>query len=83
MTSYARVTGFNGKTAGVYKFSGKEALDENRLVTVQFLTNRNANMPWSFRPEVRSVKVVPGETKHNFSSAMKQNPRWSEKPYLV
>jgi len=55
------VTGFNGKTAGIYKFSGKEAVDENRLVTVQFLTNRNANMPWSFRPEVRSVKVVPGE----------------------
>ena len=50
------ITGFNGKTAGAYKLSGEEALDENRLVTVQFLTNRNANMAWSFRPEVRSVE---------------------------
>lgn len=55
------VTGFNGKTAGAYELSGKETVDESRLVTVQFLTNRNANMPWSFRPAVRSVKVIPGE----------------------
>ena len=55
------VTGFNGKTAGPYEVSGNEKVDHERLVTVQFLTNKNANMPWSFRPEVRSVKVVPGE----------------------
>ena len=55
------VTGFNGKTEGAYELSGKETVDESRLVTVQFLTNRNANMPWSFRPAVRSVKVIPGE----------------------
>ncbi len=54
------VTGFNGKTAGAYQETGKEGVDESRLVTVQFLTNKNANMPWSFRPEVRSVHVVPG-----------------------
>ena len=55
------VTGFNGKTNGAYELSGQETVDKDRLVTVQFLTNRNANMPWSFRPAVRSVKVIPGE----------------------
>ena len=55
------VTGLNGKTAGRYQLSGNELVDEGRRVTVQFLTNRNANMSWSFRPQTRSVEVVPGE----------------------
>ena len=55
------VTGLNGKTAGRYELSGNEPVDEGRRVTVQFLTNRNANMSWSFRPQTRSVEVVPGE----------------------
>ena len=55
------VTGLNGKTAGKYELVEPQAADMERLVTVQFLTNRNAGMPWEFRPEVRSVKVHPGK----------------------
>lgn len=54
------VTGFNGKTAG--KYVAAEPMEvQDRVVTVQFLTNNNANMPWEFRPKVRSVQVRPGE----------------------
>tara|TARA_Y100001934_G_scaffold226307_1_gene271404 strand:+ start:135 stop:683 length:549 start_codon:yes stop_codon:yes gene_type:complete len=55
------VTGLNGKTASQYVADGGEAVDENRLVTIQFLANNNASMPWEFRPEVRSMKVNPGK----------------------
>ena len=59
---YCQVTGANGKTASAYVVPEDGiAVDSDRWVTVQFLTNNNASMPWSFRPEVRSMKVRPGE----------------------
>ena len=59
---YCQVTGANGKTASAYVVPEDGiAVDADRWVTVQFLTNNNASMPWSFRPEVRRMKVRPGE----------------------
>ncbi len=59
---YCQVTGANGKTASAYVVPEDGiAVDADRWVTVQFLTNNNASMPWSFRPEVRTMKVRPGE----------------------
>ena len=55
------VTGFNGKTSGAYQTSSQMDVDDSRFVTVQFLTNRNADMPWEFRSKVRSMKVKPGQ----------------------
>ncbi len=55
------VTGFNGKTAGKYTATEKQEVREDRLVTVQFLASNNANMPWEFRPKVRTMKVHPGK----------------------
>ena len=55
------VTGLNGKTAGKYESAEQQVVREDRLVTVQFLANNNADMPWQFRPEVRSMKVHPGK----------------------
>ena len=55
------VTGLNGKTASQYSLDGVEAVDEKRTVTIQFLANNNADMPWEFRPKVRSMKVNPGK----------------------
>lgn len=55
------VTGLNGKTRGQYVAEDVAEVDTNRVVTVQFLTNNNADMPWEFRPKVRSLKVHPGE----------------------
>jgi cytochrome c oxidase assembly protein subunit 11 len=55
------VTGFNGKTAGKYTATEVQDVREDRLVTIQFLANNNANMPWEFRPKVRTMKVHPGK----------------------
>lgn len=55
------ITGFNGKTAGKYVVDGPLEVDEDRVVTIQFLTNNNGGMGWEFRPRVRSMEVKPGE----------------------
>ena len=55
------VTGFNGKTAGKYTATEVQDVREDRLVTIQFLANNNANMPWEFRLKVRTMKVHPGK----------------------
>ena len=36
-------------------------VDTSRLVTVQFVANRNGNLDWEFRPLLRSMKVHPGK----------------------
>ncbi len=58
---FCEITGANGKTAGQYVSSSGDAVDQNREITIQFLTNNNAGMPWEFRPTVRTLKVHPGE----------------------
>ena len=58
---YCQVTGANGKTGDQYQATEQLVIDESREVTVQFLANNNANMPWQFRPSVRTMKVVPGK----------------------
>jgi len=57
---FCQITGINGKTRGqaLYK---KVAIDQERLVTIEFLTNVNRGMPWQFESKVRSIKVHPGE----------------------
>ena len=36
-------------------------MDEDRLVTVEFLSVVHSELPWEFRPMVRRIKVHPGE----------------------
>lgn len=56
-----KVTGLNGKTAGIYVYEpARESVDESRLVRVNFITNTNANMPWKFWSEKGGVEVHPG-----------------------
>lgn len=55
------VLGINGKTGGQSSASVK--IDTNRWVTVEFIANKNANLPWKFYPLVRKVKVHPGQSK--------------------
>ena len=55
------VTGFNGKTGGAYQAEETQTVDESRTVTIQFLANNNASMPWEFRPRVRKMTVHPGQ----------------------
>ena len=38
------------------------AIDKSRLITIKFDATVNPNLPWDFGPEIRSMKVHPGET---------------------
>src|SRR5262245_2707893 len=52
--------GLNGRSgnAGLSK-----TIDKSRLITVQFLATNNANLPWKFYPQTKTVKLHPGENK--------------------
>ena len=60
---FCDITGFNGRTNNQQALASMKEIDESRTVTVQFITRNNKGMPWDFGPEVKSVKVHPGETK--------------------
>ena len=59
---FCDITGLNGKT-GVISASDAErtAVDQNRLVTVQFDTNVNDELPWEFKASAHEVSVHPGK----------------------
>ena len=61
---FCDITGLNGKN-----FSQGPAevasVDRSRTVKVQFVTVNPAGMPWDFKPTVRSMRVYPGEDKHD------------------
>lgn len=60
---FCDITGLNGKTSGEKYIvdEQQQAVNLNRVVTVQFLANNNDGLPWEFRPDKRSIKVHPGE----------------------
>ena len=58
---FCEITGLNGKTGGRYTPDAAQTVDKSRLVNVQFITNNNDGMNWEFKPQVRTVKVNPGE----------------------
>lgn len=53
-------TGVTGRTGGVYEETETVAV-QDRVITVQFLALNNEGMTWDFYPNVRTVKVRPGE----------------------
>lgn len=60
---FCEVTGINGKT-GVMRendIAKSFMVDESRTIKVQFLSVNNESMPWAFEPEVKSMKVHPGQ----------------------
>lgn len=56
------ITGLNGKTGDQYALdeSGEIRVDEEREVSVQFVTRSN-DIGWEFRPTQRQMTVKPGE----------------------
>jgi len=67
------LTGLNGKTGG--RVSEAEAgilIDEQRVVTVQFMAHHNAEMGWNFEPSISQLSVRPGEV--NIVSYRVTNP---------
>lgn len=57
------VLGINGKTATVAYEAVKAEVDTSRTIKVQFIARNNDGMPWEFRPEVKVLRVHPGELK--------------------
>jgi cytochrome c oxidase assembly protein subunit 11 len=56
------ITGLNGKTGRVEQEQVLTSqVDTERLITVEFVANLNAGMPWKFRPMVKKMQVHPGE----------------------
>lgn len=58
---FCEITGINGKTGGRYEAGTEQRSDPTRTVEVQFIAQNGPDMPWVFRPEVRSIRVHPGE----------------------
>lgn len=58
---FCEITGINGKTGGRYESTEVAEVDQERIVTVQFVAQNGPDMPWVFRPAVSSVRVHPGE----------------------
>ena len=68
--------GLNGKTAGIS--ANAVTVDESRWVTVQFLANNNANLPWKFYPLTTSIRIHPGQnTKVAFFAENESNKSMS------
>lgn len=59
---FCDLTGINGRMAVVATETMAES-DASRIITVQFVANRNQDLPWEFRPEVSSIQVHPGEVR--------------------
>lgn len=56
------ITGINGKTGTISSVeASKLTVDSSRVVTVEFDTNINGELPWGFRPAVNRVRVRPGK----------------------
>ena len=70
--AFCRATGFAG-TPLVAKEGARPVIA--RTVEVRFDTNTDANLPWRFEPEQRSVKVHLGEEKLVFFRATNRSQR--------
>jgi len=57
---FCEITGLNGKT-NTEAAQVSESIDKNRLVTVEFIAHTQGNLPWQFQPEIKRMKVHPGE----------------------
>jgi cytochrome c oxidase assembly protein subunit 11 len=67
---FCEVTGLNGKTGRLPPAAAATVpVDQTRLVTVEFVTSVNADLPWTFRPLVEKIQVHPGaETQVEFEA---------------
>jgi cytochrome c oxidase assembly protein subunit 11 len=68
---FCQATGYGGTTqkATEEKFKGMRPVEGARQITVHFSADTSAAMPWTFKPQQRSVRVVPGETALAFYTA--------------
>jgi cytochrome c oxidase assembly protein subunit 11 len=72
---FCDLTGINGRMA-VVASEEVEAPDLSRTVTIQFVANRNQDLPWAFKPDTDSLKVHPGaiETVTYYAQNLRESP---------
>ena len=70
------ITGLNGKTANEADSAEAAVVQEERLITVQFLADTDPAMPWDFSPVERSVKVHPGEIRKVDFHVRNRDAQW-------
>ncbi|OOE74317.1 cytochrome c oxidase assembly protein [Salinivibrio siamensis] len=71
---FCEVTGINGKTDNEAAASSA-GIDQDRLVTIEFIAYINPGMRWTFEPQVNQMKVHPGET-HTINYLATNNARY-------
>lgn len=65
---FCEVTGLNGKVNTSAQILANEAVDESRMVTVQFITRGSSGLPWRMEVETRQIRVYPGQSNEvNFT----------------
>jgi cytochrome c oxidase assembly protein subunit 11 len=72
---FCDITGLNGKNFSQGP-TDIARIDGSRTVKIQFLTSNPADMPWDFRPSVRSMRVFPGEDKQTAFYARNPTDSW-------
>ncbi len=68
--------GINGKTADTAYITTTTEVDINRNVEIQFVTQNNAEMPWSFEPSTTIVSVNPGALNDTFFIAANETNKY-------
>ena len=58
---FCDITGINGKTSRVVENKNQSNVVSDRWVKVKFDANINGNLPWRLKPQVRNMKVQPGQ----------------------
>lgn len=54
------ITGLNGRTDSTAAETSLE-IDTSREVTIEFVADTAPDMPWTFEPQIKRMKVHPGE----------------------
>jgi cytochrome c oxidase assembly protein subunit 11 len=58
---FCRLTGAGNTEARATAATVSEAVDENRLITVEFMSNPASNGSFEFHPQVESMQIHPGK----------------------
>ncbi len=58
---FCEITGIRPAIVVLDPNAVREQSDWSRLVTVEFIANRNMNAPWEFKPTVAKMQVHPGK----------------------
>lgn len=58
---FCEITGINGKTSGEASVYQEQNVNNERQITIQFVSVIKRGMPWEFQPVVSEMTVNPGQ----------------------